>query len=89
MGRIANAMSDIQKITDIMELIDKGYLHQILLAQDFCFKCCLATYGGYGYAHIIRNLIPFMKAKGMTEEQIHILLVENPRRLLKFAPVKN
>jgi phosphotriesterase-related protein len=89
MGRIANAMSDIQKISDIMELIEKGYLHQILLAQDFCFKCCLATYGGYGYAHIIRNLIPFMKAKGMTEEQIHILLVDNPRRLLEFAPVNN
>ena len=87
MGRIANAMSDIQKITDIMELIDKGYINQILLAQDFCFKCCLATYGGYGYAHIIRNLIPFMKAKGMTEEQIHTLLVDNPRRLLEFTPV--
>lgn len=88
MGRIANAMSDIQKITDIMELIGKGYINQILLAQDFCFKCCLATYGGYGYTHIIRNLIPFMKAKGMTEEQIHTLLVDNPRRLLEFAPVK-
>ena len=89
MGRIANAMSDIQKITDIIELIEKGYLHRILLAQDFCFKCCLATYGGYGYAHIIRNLIPFMKAKGVTEEQIHTLLVDNPRKLLEFAPVRN
>jgi phosphotriesterase-related protein len=87
MGRIANAMSDIQKITDIMELIEKGYLNQILLAQDLCFKCCLATYGGYGYAHLIKNLIPFMKAKGMTEEQIHALMVDNPRRFLEFAPV--
>ncbi len=86
MGRIANAMSDIQKLTDIIELIDKGYLDQILLAQDFCFKCDLAAYGGYGYAHIIRNLLPFMRAKGITEEQIHTLLVENPRRLLEFTP---
>lgn len=89
MGRIANAMSDIQRITDIMQLIDEGYLNQILLAQDLCFKCCLATYGGYGYAHLIRNLIPFMRAKGMTEEQIHALLVDNPRQLLEFAPVEN
>ncbi len=86
MGRIANAMSDIQKITDIMELINEGYLDQILLGQDFCFKCCLATYGGYGYAHLIKNLIPFMKAKGMTEEQVQALLVDNPRRFLEFAP---
>jgi phosphotriesterase-related protein len=83
MGRIANAMSDIQKITDIIVLIEKGYLNQILMAQDFCFKCDLAAYGGYGYAHIIRNLIPFMKAKGITEEQIYTLLVDNPRRLLE------
>jgi phosphotriesterase-related protein len=89
MGRIANAMSDIQKITDIMQLIDKGYLDQILIAQDLCFKCCLATYGGYGYAHIIKNLTPFMKAKGMTDKQIHILLVDNPRRFLEFSPVKD
>jgi phosphotriesterase-related protein len=86
MGRIANAMSDIQRITDIIQLIDKGYLDRILLAQDFCFKCCLATYGGYGYAHLIKNLIPFMKAKGITEEQINTLLVDNPRRFLEFAP---
>ncbi len=89
MGRIANAMSDIQKITDIMQLIGEGYLDQILLAQDLCFKCCLASYGGYGYGHIIRNLIPFMRAKGMTGEQIHTLLVENPRRLLECASVEN
>ena len=83
MGHIANAMSDIEKITDIIELIEKGYLSQILIAQDFCFKCDLAAYGGYGYAHIINNLLPFMRAKGMTGEQIHALLVDNPRRLLE------
>ena len=89
MGRIANALSDIQKLSDILELIEEGYLNKILLAQDFCFKCDLAEYGGYGYAHIIRNLLPFMKAKGFTSDQIHTLLVENPRRLLEFTPVKS
>ncbi len=88
MGRIANAMSDMQKITDIIELIEKGYLNQIVMAQDFCFKCDLAAYGGYGYAHIMKNLLPFMRAKGMTEEQIHALLVDNPRQLLELAPAE-
>jgi phosphotriesterase-related protein len=88
MGRIANAMSDIQKLTDIVDLIEKGYLNQILMAQDFCFKCDLAAYGGYGYAHIIKNLLPFMRAKGITEEQIQVLLVENPRRFLELAPAE-
>jgi phosphotriesterase-related protein len=89
MERIANAISDIQRITDIMQLIDEGYLDQVLMAQDLCFRCCLATYGGYRYAHIIKNLIPFMKAKGMTGEQIHTLLVDNPRRFLEFTPAED
>jgi len=79
--------SDIQRIYDIIRLINEGYNNQILLGQDLFFKCSLVAYGGFGYAHIIENLIPFMKAKGMTEQQIHTLLVENPGRFLQFVPV--
>ena len=89
MGRVVHEQSDIQRIYDIIRLINEGYSNQILLGQDLFFKCSLTTYGGFGYAHIIDNLIPFMKAKGMTEQQIHTLLVENPGRFLQFVPVLN
>ncbi len=59
------------------------------MAQDFCFKCDLAAYGGYGSAHIVRNMLPFMRAKGLIEGQIHALLVDNPRRLLELAPAES
>jgi len=86
MGRVVNEQSDIQRIYDITRLINEGYINQILLGQDLFFKCSLVTYGGFGYAHIIDNLLPFMRAKGMTEQQIHTLLVENPGRFLQFVP---
>lgn len=89
MGRVVHEQSDIQRIYDIIRLINEGYIDQILLGQDLFFKCSLAAYGGFGYSHIIDNLIPFMKAKGMTEQQIHTLLVENPGRFLQFVPVSN
>lgn len=89
MDRVANEQSDIQRINDIIQLIDKGYINQILLAQDYCFKCCLASYGGYGYDHTITVLVPFMRFKGLTDQQIHTLLVENPKRFLQFAPAKD
>jgi len=88
MGRVANEDSDVKRIYDICKIIDMGYINQVLLAQDFCFKCCLASYGGYGYAHILTNLQPFLRAKGVTEKQINTLLVENPRKLLEFVPAK-
>ena len=68
-----------------MELIAEGYLERILISQDTAFKHNLSHYGGRGYAHINENVIPLMRAKGMTEEQIHTITVENPKQLLTFV----
>jgi phosphotriesterase-related protein len=87
-GRVLNGHSDIQRINEIIQMIEEGYINQVQIAQDFCFKSCLAAYGGYGYAHILNNLLPFMRAKGIPEENIHTLLVENARRFLEFVPAQ-
>jgi phosphotriesterase-related protein len=68
-----------------MTLIKDGYINQILVGQDICFKDCLTLYGGFGYAHILNNVMPLMRAKGMSEEQIDTIVVENPRRALQFT----
>jgi phosphotriesterase-related protein len=86
--RVLNGHSDIQRIDDIIQMIEEGYINRILIAQDYCFKSCLAAYGGYGYGHILKNLIPFMRAKGITEENIHTLLVENAKGFLEFRPAQ-
>lgn len=77
--------NDAQRVNYIIRLIDKGYLNQILISQDICQKTCLTSYGGPGYAHILDNVIPWMRAKGMPEEAIHAITVENPKRLLTFV----
>jgi phosphotriesterase-related protein len=83
-GRLLNWHSDATRIDVIQQLIKEGFISQILLGGDICFKCSLAAYGGFGYAHIINNLIPLMRAKGMTEEQIRTLTIDNPTRFLQF-----
>jgi phosphotriesterase-related protein len=87
-GRHLTPLSDIQKINDIVELIGEGYLEQILIAQDNCFKSQLVAYGGCGYAHILRDVVPVMRVNGLSEEQIHVLMVQNPKRILQFVPAK-
>jgi phosphotriesterase-related protein len=82
--RVINVHSDVHRIYGIKKLIEEGFINQILLGGDICFKCSLAAYGGYGYAHIINNLIPLMRIEGITEEQIRTLTVENPTRFLQF-----
>lgn len=83
--RIIDLPNDAQRINEITELINKGYLSQMLISQDIWNKTQCCAYGGWGYAHVLRDTIPVMRVKGMTEEQIHTIMVENPRRLLTFV----
>ena len=86
--QIIDMPSDTQRINEIIQLIAQGYLNQILVSHDICFKHLLTSYGGYGYAYILRDIVPLMHNNGMSDEQIHTLLVENPKRVLSFAPAK-
>lgn len=84
-GMVYNRPCDRERIEQIIELIDAGYLNQILISQDICTKSKLLRYGGHGYAHILRNIVPHMLVRGITREQIHTLMVENPKRVLQFV----
>ena len=78
-------LSDVKRINKIIGLIKDGYLDHILISQDIGTKERLTAYGGTGYAHILRDVVPIMRLKGLSEEQINTLLVENPGRALSFA----
>ena len=84
-GHHQNTPTDKQRILDIMQLIDEGYISQVTIASDRCNKYLLTAYGGGGYEHILRNDVPLMRTLGMKEEHIQTLLVENPKRLLTIS----
>ena len=86
--RFIGRPSEVDRIKQIKSLIDEGYLNHILISHDFFLKTNYVTYGGAGYAHILRNVVPWMRLGGISDEQIHTMMVENPKRVLPFAPVK-
>ncbi len=73
-----NFVHDTDRVTLLKKMIDDGYLKQILLSCDVCLKNLLHTYGGWGYDHVLTNIIPMMEDEGITQEQINTLLKENP-----------
>ena len=85
---VFNRPCDRERIEQIMALMDAGYLHNILISQDVCLKTKLVQYGGGGYAHILRNIVPQMLARKMTPQEIHTIMEENPRRILGFLKAK-
>ena len=82
--RLIDLPTDHQRINEIIELIKAGFIKQILISSDIWNKHQRRTYGGWGYDHILRNVLPKMRVKGITDEQIHTLLVDNPRRVFAF-----
>lgn len=73
---------DTQRVTLVKKLIDMGYLNQILLTCDLCLKNLLHTYGGWGYDHVLTNIVPMMEDEGITVEQIQTMLIKNPANWL-------
>lgn len=80
-------INDAQRCDLILRLIAQGYLKRILVSQDVFLKTRWTNYGGVGYAHILLNAVPLMRHKGISDEQIHTILVENPKRVLAFSPM--
>lgn len=73
---------DVDRVNCLKTLIDEGYGKQILVSCDVCLKTCLRTYGGWGYDHVLVNVVPMMEDAGISQDAIHALLVENPANFL-------
>ena len=46
-------------------LIDAGHLQRIVISQDICTRTRLLTFGGHGYGHILKNVVPLMRREGI------------------------
>lgn len=79
--------SDHERIEFLLKLIDAGLTSQILISQDACTKLHLQRYGGYGYSHILRSIIPRLQARGVSRGVLDRILIENPARLLSGEEV--
>ena len=76
---------DGQRLDYVELLIEDGHLEKIVLAQDVFSKARTSTYGGYGYGHLIENIVPRMRDRGIPKEQVRQVMINNPARILTFA----
>jgi len=71
-------------VEHICRLIEAGYVKQILLSHDSCWRSRLAHWGGPGYVYLFRTFLSLLQARGISDEAIHIMTVENPKRVLAY-----
>ena len=74
--------ADPDRAAMVKFLIDKGYLSQITIAQDMMRKSFLKEFGGHGYDYLLRSFVPMLREAGVTDGQIHTMLVDTPGAVL-------
>jgi len=67
---------DVQDVPLVMSLIEAGYADHLMFSAD----------ASSGYSKTITNFLPKLKAAGATDEVLHKITVDNPRRFLAFVP---
>lgn len=70
---------------NVAALVKEGFGSRILLSQDICLLSHLKYQGGNGYGYLLETFLPLLRERGVSEEAIHLMLVENPARVLAVA----
>ncbi len=84
-GSINTSASTAAVADAIPQLIEAGHANRILLSQDVYTKMQLKAYGGTGYSFVLEIFLPEMRSRGVSEEHIKMMMIENPARVLTFA----
>jgi phosphotriesterase-related protein len=71
-------------LAGLVALIKQGYADQICLGHDVFTKLNTRRGGGEGYTRIHNFVVPALRRSGVSDEDIRMITVENPARLLAY-----
>lgn len=66
---------------NVAALVKEGFVERVLLSEDICMLNHLKYAGGKGYGYLLEIFVPLLRERGITEEQIHTMMVTNPARV--------
>jgi phosphotriesterase-related protein len=78
-------MLDETRADLVHALVGRGFVDHLLFSTDRNRHFELRSYGGIGYAHLLTSFVPMLRARGVADETITRMLVDNPRRALAIG----
>lgn len=73
---------DTDRIDCVLRLLEKGYGNQLVLAHDICTRMQLRHYGGWGWNHLLVNIVPHLRHAGVSQHELDTMFIATPKRLL-------
>jgi phosphotriesterase-related protein len=80
------AEADKPRVEMVMAFLEGGYESRALLASDFSFRTSSKRGGGGGVARAVTKFVPMLRQRGVKDDVLQRILVDNPRRFLAFVP---
>lgn len=87
---IDTLLSFEDRVETVARMCERGHADKMVLSQDAaCFNDWLpeaalsVVIPNWHYLHIHNDVLPALKQRGVTDEQINTMLVENPRRIFE------
>lgn len=86
-------LSNERRVKTVAVLCDEGWAARLVLSHDACSFHDAVPGGDLTahaptnvYSHLLTNVVPALRAAGVTDDQLHLMLVANPRRILCTEP---
>jgi len=76
----AEYQTDDRRADHVAQLVADGFTDQLLISSDTCFRSHYHAYGGRGYDHLIRTFLPQLRTRGVSNDAIRRITVDNPWR---------
>jgi phosphotriesterase-related protein len=75
--------TDLERLEHLGRLLSDGLAPQLVLGVDVYTKAQLRRYGGTGYDHLLKRIVPFLRDQlGTPDDVLNQMLVDTPRRVL-------
>jgi phosphotriesterase-related protein len=82
-----------QRVETVARLCEGGHVQAMVLSHDagchldwFDDDFLRRAQPNWNFLHITTDVLPALRARGVSDDQIHTLLVDNPRRILDYGP---
>lgn len=79
-----NYQPDDVRIRLILDMLDRGFVRQVMLSCDVTRRSHLKSSGGNGYDYLFRVFLPELMAGGLDQASVKVITNDNPARFLAF-----
>jgi len=75
---------DERRADALVALLREDWAERLLLSSDRCHRSDMHAFGGVGYDVVFTRFFGMLRERGVSQAELDIMTVENPRRVLAW-----